>query len=216
MSISLIQGAKKLSFFKFSQVSLLKKQGQTEGVCFALSLKWLLLSLSGKSDEQALRINILTEWVPQAIATQKKYVELHGNVVASVDVENSIMKKKLALLNYFAKQIGAFEVDKSNVREIFMLMDASCSNIDAIVARLRMPGTGHMLSFFYSDNTGHAMATRTRKEGLWYKIAPATFLFDPNEGEVDLDAVRLRNYLMSHMQSRQGSILMIVKMVCKT
>lgn len=199
---------------QFDQSELLKVQGEEDnkGVCWALSMEWLRLSLSGASDAQAQRITSLTRWMPRAIAVQKQYEGMHQNTEPPPGMKNPGLLKALAMLEIVAKRVGGIELDRSSKTEIVMSMNATCDNIDAIVERLRTPGRGHMLSFQYKRGTGHAMATRARKEGFWYKMSPETFLFDPNGGELDMNAATLKNYITSHMKNNDASSLVITKM----
>ena len=177
--------------------------GIGKGVCWALSLKWVQLALSGKCDNQSARIEMLKAWVPQAIKLHAKYHEF-SVALESEDLGyvNKGVQIDIALIEYLGARIG-IKIDRTKVKEVIMNTTDTLENLDAITERLRTPGTGHILIFSYSDGTGHAMATRARKAGLGHKLRNATFLFDPNEGEVDLPIICCKILLEETLQKKR-------------
>jgi hypothetical protein len=200
-------------FVKFVQGEEIAKHSSdafdNEGVCWALSMKWLAVSLAGTSDEQAGRIGQVREWVPEAIVLQRDYARLHAATDAS-SYENPGAVKAATFVQFFGARLG-LEIDQTVKTEVMISTDASQSRLDAIVERLRTGGTGHMLSFQYPSDKGHAMATRARKSGFWHLVTNETFLFDPNGGELDMSQSTLKKFLGDHMTAHSATSLFCIK-----
>src|SRR5215203_5877138 len=95
-----------------------------EGVCWALSMKWLALSLHGTSDEQQGRIGLLKAWVPHAITLQREYAALHSASSASASTySNPGAIKTAGLVQFFGRGLST-KIDKSEKTKILMTMDS--------------------------------------------------------------------------------------------
>ena len=184
--------------------------GVGPGVCWALSMKWVHLSLSGNSDEQQGRIDILKGWIPTAIALQAEYQTLHSIVSPNASLVNTNVLKVAGLIQFFGARIG-IEIDQRERTEVLMTMNDTLNNLDQIAERLKTPGTGHILSFQYKNGTAHAMATRARSAGFWNTVGNSTFLFDPNGGELDMNKDIQKGYLRNHFTTNNANTLLIVK-----
>ena len=182
-----------------------------EGVCWALSLKWLSLSLGGKSDEGVTRIGTLRAWVPDAIALQKRYREVHEEIDKHQDTTDRHYgaTKAAALIEALGRNVN-LQIDRSVRDQILMTMDSGLGNLDALVNRLATAGTGHMLSFQMKDS-GHAMAVRARSSGFWHTFGDPICIFNPNGGETFLSKANTKTFLRNYFGSEGVKTLLIVK-----
>lgn len=200
-------------FVEFKQGDEIVKHSEDpvdqEGICWALSMKWLALSLHGKSDEQQGRIGQLKAWVKNAISLQRDYALLH-TVSDTSSFNNPGVIKTAGLVQFFGSRLS-IQIDKTEKKKIMMTMDSGLGNLDAVAERLRTAGTGHILSFQYPNGKGHAMATRARSSGFWWVFGNETFLFDPNEGECDLTSDSVKRVLTGHFKSTNATSLFICK-----
>ena len=182
-----------------------------EGVCWALALKWLSLSLGGKSDEGRTRIGTLRSWVRNAIALQRHYREVHHRLDEehNTSAPNYAATKALGLIEVLGRNVD-LQIDRTVRSEILMTTDSSLGNLDGIVERLATAGTGHLLSFQMNDS-GHAMAARARSSGFWHTFGDPICLFDPNAGETFLSKASTKTFLRDYFKEKGVNTLLIVK-----
>ena len=161
-----------------------------EGICFALSMKWLSLSLYGQSDEQESRIARLKDWIPVAIQVQREFRKIFSNPEYNATV------RILVAMQVIGGVMNIKPATTDNVRDYMTVVPGS--TVDELVERLRKPGAAHLLCLVYDDGSGHAMATRARSMSFWYLTYPEIFFFDPNNCEIDYNTTGM-TFLLHQM-----------------